>query len=213
MSHGPDDDAVFVDLKTAWIIQGLGHGHQDLAKPGAASAVLARDGDRITANASVVQYNEITPANIASFHFHEDIENHPVTGIIALPHDGKAAVILMGRYQADDAHAQIVLPLDVMNDLLDTVLTVRSYVIAAMGIVALATVATAALVFLLSLRLRRREIETMSKIGGSRSRVAAVLGCEVLVVLACSLTIAAALTALTTQFGSEVILLFVRNTA
>ncbi len=212
-SHGPDDAAVFVDLKTAWIIQGLGHGHQDLAKPGAASAVLARDGDRITANASVVQYNEITPANIASFHFHEDLEKYPVTGIIALPHDGKAAVILMGRYQADDDYAQIVLPLGVMNDLLDTVLTVRSYVIAAMGIVALATLATAALVFLLSLRLRRREIETMLKIGGSRSHVAAILSCEVLVVLACSLVIAAALTVLTSQFGSEAIRLFVRSAA
>ena len=212
-SHGPDDDAVFVDLKTAWIIQGLGHGHQDLAKPGAASAVLARDGDRITANASVVQYNEITPANIASFHFHEDLGKYPVTGIIALPHDGKAAVILMGRYQANDDRAQIVLPLGVMNDLLDTVLTVRSYVIAAMGIVALATLATAALVFLLSLRLRRREIETMQKIGGSRSHVAAILSCEVLVVLACSLVIAAALTLLTSQFGSEAIRLFVRSAA
>ncbi len=119
----------------------------------------------------------------------------------------------MGRYQADDDHAQIVLPLGVMNDLLDTVLTVRSYVIAAMGIVALATLATAALVFLLSLRLRQREIETMQKIGGSRSHVAAILSCEVLVVLACSLVIAAALTVLTSQFGSEAIRLFVRSAA
>ncbi|HBE91104.1 MAG TPA: hypothetical protein DDW55_00740, partial [Gammaproteobacteria bacterium] len=30
--HSPDDLAVFVDMKTAWVIQGLGHGHQDLAK-------------------------------------------------------------------------------------------------------------------------------------------------------------------------------------
>ena len=31
-----DDDAVFVDIRTAWIIQGLGHGHTDLADAGAA---------------------------------------------------------------------------------------------------------------------------------------------------------------------------------
>ena len=32
-SHSADDLAVFVDLKTAWVIEGLGHGHQDLSKP------------------------------------------------------------------------------------------------------------------------------------------------------------------------------------
>ena len=29
-SHTPDDLAVFVDVKTAWVVQGLVHGHQDL---------------------------------------------------------------------------------------------------------------------------------------------------------------------------------------
>ena len=37
-----DDSAVFVDIKTAWIIGGLGHGHQDLAEADAAPGVLAR---------------------------------------------------------------------------------------------------------------------------------------------------------------------------
>jgi putative ABC transport system permease protein len=30
--HTSDDLTVFVDLKTAWIIQGLGHGHEDVTK-------------------------------------------------------------------------------------------------------------------------------------------------------------------------------------
>jgi putative ABC transport system permease protein len=204
-AFGPDDDAVFVDVKTAWIIQGLGHGHQDLATPEAASAVLAREGDRITANASVVQYNEITPANLRSFHFHDDLARYPITGLVAVPRDPKAGVILMGRYQGDDERAQIVQPVDVMNELLETVLTVRSYVVAAMGTVALATLATAALVFMLSLRLRRREIETMVKIGGSRGSVAAVLASEVVGVLVLGALLAVALTLLTSRFGSDAI--------
>lgn len=91
-SHTPDDDAIFVDLKTAWIIQGLGHGHQDLAAPEAESAVLAREGNRITANASVVQYNEIGPDNISSFHFHGDLDGYPVTAVLAVPNDAKSRV-------------------------------------------------------------------------------------------------------------------------
>ena len=103
-AYSPDDSAVFVDVKTAWIIEGLGHGHQDLAKPEAEAAVLAREGDRITANASVVQYNRITEANRDSFHFHGDLAGYPITAVLAVPHDAKARALLMGRFAAPDEH-------------------------------------------------------------------------------------------------------------
>ncbi len=207
-SYGPDDEAVFVDVKTAWVIEGLGHGHRDLAAPGADRAVLARDGNRITANASVVQYNEITPENVASFHFHDDPASYPLTAFIAVPRDARSGVILRGRYEGGEERMQIVQPIDVMDELLDTVLTVRSYVVAAMGTVAFATLATAGLVFMLSLRLRRREIETIVKIGGSRLGVATVLASEVVVVLVLGVALAALLTALASRFGSDAIRAF-----
>ena len=209
LSHTPDDLAVFVDLKTAWIIQGLGHGHQDLAAPEAAAGVLSRDQNRITANASVLQYNEITEENIDSFHFHGDLSGNPITALIAVPHSKKSGVLLMGRFQGDDEPSQIVRPIAVMNDLLDTILTIQSYVVAAILIVAVATLATAALVFLLSLRLRKREIETMVKIGGSRLSVAAVLVSEVVVVLVLGVVLAGGLTLLTSRFGSAAIRTFI----
>ena len=44
-----DDQGIFVDLKTAWIIQGLGHGHQDLARSTDESVILGRDDKMIVA--------------------------------------------------------------------------------------------------------------------------------------------------------------------
>jgi putative ABC transport system permease protein len=64
---------------------------------------------------------------------------------------------------------------------------------------------TTALVFLLSLRLRRREIATLMKIGASRSTVAAVLISEVAVVLLLGGVLAAGLTFATRHFGSAAI--------
>ena len=81
-----DDIAVFVDLKTSWIIQGLVHGHQDMAAPESASGVLSREGDNIVANASVLQYTEITAENIDSFHFHGLVGGFPISAVIANPH-------------------------------------------------------------------------------------------------------------------------------
>jgi putative ABC transport system permease protein len=200
-----DDDAVLVDVKTTWIIEGLAHGHEDLAAPQARGRVLERDGDRIVANASVVQYNEITDDNIGSFHFHGDVASFPLTAIIAVPPDGKSATILRGRYETGDGAQQIVRPVEVVDELLATVFTVEEFVVAALAIAGVTTLALAALVFALSLRLRRGEIATMVKIGGTRARIASILGAEIVLVIVASVGLAAALTWLTGQFASELV--------
>jgi putative ABC transport system permease protein len=201
-SDGPDDDAVFVDIRTAWIIAGLGHGHEDLTKPAAGPGILGREGDTITANASVVEYNEITAANAASFHFHGALAENPITAVIVVPRDAKSSALLRGRYVGDDEVVQVVDPRTVMDDLLATVLTVQSFMTAGALILGIATLGTASLVFMLSLRLRRGEIATLHKLGGSRGRVAAVMASEVVVVLLGGAVLAAALTALTASVGS-----------
>ncbi len=209
-SDSADDDAIFVDIKTAWVIQGLVHGHQDMTRPEAAPGVLSRDSANVVANASIVQYNEITEETLESFHFHGDLSDYPVTAIIAFPSDQKSSALLQGRFQASDDVAQIIPPVTVMDELLATILTVQSFITAGAVIVGLATLATAALVFMLSLRLRRREIETLFKIGGSRTSVASVMASEIVAVLVLGVVLAGGLTALTSQFGSAAIRAFIR---
>ncbi len=201
-SDTPDDDAIFVDLKTAWVIEGFAHGHEDLADPAAAAGVLRREGNRITANASVVQYNEITDANIDSFHFHGDADEFPITAVIAVPPDRKSATLLMGRYQAAEAH-QLLRPVGVMDELLATILTVQTFVLAAVVVVGSATVATAVLVFMLSLRIRRREIETMIKIGAARGAITGVLASEMILVIAAAVALSLVLTWITGLYASD----------
>lgn len=209
-SDGPDDDAIFVDIKTTWVIEGIGHGHQDLSKRDAASAVLSREDNRIVANASIVQYNKITPDNVDEFHFHGDTSEFPLTAVIAVPPDQKSSALLQGRFQSAEERAQIARPSEVMGELLDTILTVESFVVAGAVIVGLATLASAALVFMLSLRLRRREMETLFKIGGSRASVGALMASEMVVVLVAGIALAAGLTFLTSQFGAALVRAIIR---
>lgn len=197
----PDDEAVFVDLKTSWVIAGLAHGHMDMTAPEVASGVLSRDKDNVVANASVLSYTEITPDNIDSFHFHGEPAGFPVDAVLAVPMDRKSAVVLRGRYQDPDDLVQMVVPRAVVDDLVNTMFSVRNAMLAVSLGLGLATLATAALVFALSVRLRRREIETMRKIGSPRRRIRAVLATEVLIVIVASVAIAAALTAIVSRFG------------
>jgi putative ABC transport system permease protein len=197
----PDDDAVFVDIKTAWVIAGLAHGHRDVTDPGAADGVLAREEGNVVANASVLSYTEITPENIDSFHFHGDTAGFPVDAIAAVPRDRRSGVMLRGRFAEVGGPVQMVVPRAVVEDLVETMFSVRDAMFfVSLGLGA-ATIATVALVFALSVRLRRRELETMRKIGASRSRMRAVLASEVLLVVVAGILIAATLTAVVSRFG------------
>jgi putative ABC transport system permease protein len=199
-----DDDAVFVDVRTSWIIQGLGHGHTDLAEPEAGAAVLSRRDNVVTANASLTQYAEITPENISAFHFHGSDATFPLTSIIAVPPDQKNATLLRGRYH-DNELLQLVLPGKVLDDLLETVFAVQNYVILGLAILSLATVAVITLVFLLSQQLRKGEFHTLSRIGASRGYISVLIASEIGFVFLISALLAAGLTYVTRYYAMQIL--------
>jgi len=54
-SHTSDDLAVFVDIKTAWVIQGLGHGHEDVTRLKDDTLVLKRTQSNVAATGRIVR--------------------------------------------------------------------------------------------------------------------------------------------------------------
>jgi putative ABC transport system permease protein len=183
-SHGPDDLAVFVDIKSAWVIEGLGHGHQDLARIKDPTLVVRQQDGTTVGTAKLPLFTEITDANIDSFHFHGDPGIYPLTAVIAFPDDTRAGTLLRGRYLEDPEH-QVVQPRAVVNDLLDEVFRVKHLLDGVLAIVGSATLLAIVLVFSLSLRLRQREITTIFRLGCSRGTLARLLAAEIgLIVIA-----------------------------
>jgi putative ABC transport system permease protein len=197
-----DDEIVLVDLKTAWVIAGLAHGHEDVnSAEDDDRRVLQREGKNVVANASVLSYTEITVENTDSFHFHGDPDDFPIDAVLAVPTSFKASVLLRGRYEEGGGPVQMIVPSVVVGELLDTMFSVRDWVVLGSIAVGVATAMTAALVFTLSIRVRRREIETIRKIGGGRQRLATILAAEILVVIVAAVVIAGVLTAVVSRFG------------
>jgi putative ABC transport system permease protein len=182
-SHTSDDLAIFVDLKTAWIIQGLMHGHEDMTRTTDPSVVLKRNEKNVAANAKLFQYMEITEDNMDSFHFHGDPIEYPITAVIAVPHDIKSGTILRGRYLSDDAAHQIVKPTDIIDGLLQNIFRIKNVLDAVIVVVGLATVFAVILIFALSLRLRQREINTIFKLGCNRMTIARLLSAEIFMIV------------------------------
>ena len=215
-SNSADDLAVFVEVKTAWVVQGLVHGHQDLAEVTDPTLVMDRSDGKVTATAKVAQYTQITPENIDSFHFHGDPADYPITAVIALPYDRKAGAILRGRYVAAGADSdvlsgQITVPSDVVAELLANIFRIKSVLDAVILVVGLATALALVLVFALSLRLRQREIQTMFKLGCSRMMTARLLGAEILIILVASGVLTLLLLGVVSQFDEVLVrALFIR---
>lgn len=191
-SHSPDDGVVFVDVKTAWIIDGIGHGHQQLNTQTDDSILLEKTESSVTASAAVLPFTEITPDNIGSFHFHGNWSDFPVSAVIALPVDRKAQTLLLGRYVTDRKQAaQCLKPASVVNDLLAIVFRIERLAWLGAMLSATVTVILLTLVLSLTVRLRAREIQTMHKLGCSRGTVAMILGTEIGLLLSGGTCIAA----------------------
>ncbi len=204
-SHTSDDLAVFVDIKTAWIIEGLGHGHQDLVKSQDTSVVLERTEKNVTANAKLQIYTEISKLNLDSFHFHGDDSKYRVTAVIALPNDTKSGTILRGRYISNEATNQIIKPADVIDGLLQNIFRIKNVIDAVILLVGFATILAIILVFALSLRLRQREIQTIFKLGCSRMTIARLMAAEIFIIIVSSTVLCALLIVVVSHFSNDLV--------
>lgn len=188
-SDSADDQAVFVDIKTAWIIAGIGHGHADLALAENEEAVLRKEGKNIVANAAVMQHMEVTESNRDSFHFHADPAERPLTAMLVVPKDQKASTLLRGRYLGAESRLQVLRPREIVAEMIETVSRVKRFLdlnfVVVGGIVGLFLI----LVVLLSLRLRELEMETLYLLGCRRGTVWALVATELGLVAAASLVV------------------------
>jgi putative ABC transport system permease protein len=214
LSGGPDDEAFFADVKTAWALDGLFHGHAEVTRAQAVSApaeapaaparapasgaapaptASASAGEHIEATTALFIFQEIDDSNRDSFHMHGDPGAAPLTSILVLPRDQKSHDLLLGDYALEEK-VQAVQPIDVVRTVLGIVLRAREGLNLFFAIVALSTAAFFVLVISLSLRLRARELALMRRIGSSRGAVATIVGAEVGLVLIAAAALAGVLT-------------------
>jgi putative ABC transport system permease protein len=184
----PDDDAVFCDLKTAWLIEGRAHGHDDVK----GTDVLQEEEHNTVANAAVRMFQEVTEANLNSFHFHGDTGEYPISAAIVVPPNAKTEALMAGQY-AKSKTAQLIRPRDDMEGLLTQLVRLEGFATTMLLTTAGAALFVSALVFALSFRLRKREFTTLEDIGVSRVSLIRVKSLEIVLIALFAMGIAALL--------------------
>ena len=188
-NKSPDDDAVFCDLKTSWIIAGHGHAHREVSSSNDPNAVMGVNEGRSIASSAVTPYTELTPKHLKSLHFHGDPESLPLEAIILVPRDTKSGTILAGKLDRE-SHLKLVSPTKVVREVLERVFRVGALLAGVLTATGIATISVVVLVLVLSIRLRREELETLYRIGAPRSATATLLLSEVVLLALFALVLA-----------------------
>jgi len=202
----PDDRAVFTDVKSAWVMDGIGHGHEDIfTSPDAIEddSVLFIEASEVVYNSRLAKYTEITRENIDSFHFHGDESAFPLSALIIAAASDKERVLVKCETNLPTRSAELeagstellqaVEPSEIIFEILALIFDIKRILDGFSGLVILSTAAFLFLVLSLLFRLRHDEMQIIYKIGGSRHAMEMLLGIETLILLAVSFILAAGL--------------------
>ncbi len=190
-SKSPDDNVIFIDVKTAWIIEGIGHGHMN-ARSIDNSEILKKSPTDVIANTKLKLYSKITPKNLLSFHFHGEMGNFPLTSVLVFPDTDKERRILSANINLTE-NLQAVSPIKVIKSLMKLIFNIRDVLNLYFAFVIFSTILFLILIFILTLQIRKKEREIMEMIGGNRNTVFFILVTQIITVVFASFLISKSL--------------------
>ena len=191
-SGSADDSAYFADVRTTWLLDGRLHGHTEVSREQSLNPE-AEEGDNLEATAAIFLFAEVTQRNLANYHGHGSEADAPLTSVLLYPDSQRAHDQVLADF-ALVKNLQAVRPTEVMRTVLGIVVRVEEGLSVYFATVAFSTLAFFILVIALSLRLRRREMALMKRIGCSRPAVFVVVATEIFLVVAAALVLTTAMT-------------------
>jgi putative ABC transport system permease protein len=179
---GPDDEAVFTGIDTAWVLEGRSHSHTDPSDVGEGQ-VLARTDGLITVAPTLDTARRVSDADVLSFHIHGDRGGLPLSAVLVFDDDQKDLTIVTSRINAQ-GDAQAVVPSVLVEELFAIVLRVRAVFDAIAAVLGGATLLLVCLTAALAARLRLSEFLALERMGVPSWYVAGLVAGQTGVVLA-----------------------------
>jgi putative ABC transport system permease protein len=190
-SGGPDDEAAFCDLRTAWMLSGFLHGHGEL-EPAQVQAMAA--GVQI-ARAGIAEHRAVEASRRRDFHAHGDPGGFPIHAVLLRPADERAAALIEARFRDPGQPIQLVRPDAVIAAMLANVLRLRAWILLGLLLTGGATVLIAVALLTMAARARAAEFASLARIGASPAAVRFLRHGEQIAVVLLALLLAGALLA------------------
>jgi len=172
-NNTPDDQAVFVSLETAWLLDGYGHAHQD---GDGGTAVNRNSVLHGLEGAHIPQHSETELSLIDRhlIHFHGDRSEYRISSVAVWPASQEANALLRVDYQ-DDRTTQVVVPGEEFEKLMNQVVRVKDILDLVFAILLCISAVMVLVASVQSVQLRRTHLDTMRYLGCSLSKVRILL--------------------------------------
>jgi putative ABC transport system permease protein len=198
----PDDAAVFTSLDTAWLLEGLSHGHEDAASL-SGDDVLASTPDLIAVRPTLETRTRVSPGQELSVHLHGDPAALPLTAVLLFDESEKDLTIVGTRLDAGEH--QTIRPAELVAELFEVVFRLRPIFDAIAALLGTTTLLLIVLSSVLAARLREGEFAALRRIGAPRGTVAVLILGQSLVVIALGAVAAAGLIGLALLLASHML--------
>lgn len=163
-----DDEVVFTSLETAWTVEGIGHGHDE---------IFNGNHDKLGK-----KYHRIDPTTRSKFHFHGSKDQFPVTALLLFPQTEKAKVLALGKFR-NDLELQIIESEEVIGKLISLLLKVKAFFKALLIPVYFSAFLLIFLILLLTWKSRENERASFVRLGCSRAFFCRQSLCELFLIL------------------------------
>jgi putative ABC transport system permease protein len=161
-----DDFALFISLKTAWTIDGIGHAHSE------------------DEEANLEEYTDLTNFEPKDFHFHGEEENFPITAAFIKPKSNQEKAYLLARSKSSTLN--IIEPQVLTEEILHSLSGLNKFITLLIVLFSTALLLALAVSIILSLNLRKSERETLFKLGLKKSYFRKMIFTEWLIILSSS---------------------------
>ncbi len=178
----PDDRALFVDIKTHWVLMGIGHGHEDLDEVSDPTVFISEDEN--IANAKLRMNAQVSEANREEFHFHGDMGGFPMTSVLFVSNSLKDEIIFQGKIEEERKDLDIIVPRQMVSQLLTRIFKIGNLLKSTIYIISVVCVLLFALFIQFILQSRKGEFQTLYELGNSKTDIVKQVVFEYLMLLA-----------------------------
>ena len=180
-TNSPDDSAVFANLQTTWILEGILHGHDDEDK-------YKQENNKETVYSKSLKVHSNTEEKLLSFHFHGDPDSLPLTRILFRGTNHKQEVLVMDQVN-NSPRLMAFRPRKPLSEILSVFFKVEEIFKAYHVFWSLCSLLMLFLVFSFVYQRRKNEFKTLIDLGGSQYFVFKQMGLLVLICIVISLSL------------------------
>jgi len=173
----PDDHTIFTNLKTTWVLEGIGHSHQP------------EEDDNVDSTIT-----DLSSGPLEYLHFHGDENTYPLTGAILFPENDVTKAQLIAKSKNNKTSLTVVDPIEQIQQVFEKLAGIDSFFKLLFILMSISILLILGILIFQAASLRTKEKDTYFSLGIPKSFFYKSIFCEWILIIGLSISIASLIT-------------------